>query len=219
MSDWLERVGEFSRLEPQARELLAALRPTTIPSGTIIFHPGDATHNFPIILSGRVGVYMTGATGREILLYTVIPGETCVQTTLGLLGGADYSAEAIAETAVEAVIVPRTVFEKLLATSATFRSYVFGAFAGRMQALMRALERVAFIKVEARLAAILVERADEQGRIVQTHHELATAIGSVREVVSRRLESLARRGLVDLERGQVRIVDIEELQSLADSHD
>jgi len=72
---------------------------------------------------------------------------------------------------------------------------------------MQVLERVAFIKVEERLAAILIKRSDETGLVHNTHQELATAIGSAREVVSRRLELFGRKGLVTLERGNIRITD------------
>ncbi len=217
MADWLESVHQLSDLESKSRTALSMLNPVTIRSGTVVFRPGQPTENFPIIISGRIGVYLTGATGRDILLYSVSPGETCVQTTLGLLGGDAYSAEALAETDIEAVIVSQELFEQLLAESAGFRSYVFGAFARRMQTVMRVLESVAFVRVEVRLAEALLERTDSQGRVIQTHQELATAIGSVREVVSRRLEHLAKHGLVELERGQICVVDRVGLRRLVDS--
>jgi len=173
----------------------------------VLFRPGDEVAGFVLVISGRVDVYMTSQTGREILLYSIAPGETCVQTTLGLLGEEDYSAEAVAETAIEIVIIPKSLFLELLGSSVSFRTYVFHAFASRLQSIMQVLERVAFIKVEERLAAILIKRSDETGLVHNTHQELATAIGSAREVVSRRLELFGRKGLVTLERGNIRITD------------
>ena len=80
---------------------------------------------------------------------------------------------------------------------------------------MRVLEQVAFVKVEERLAAALIDRADGLGVVAATHQELATAIGSAREVVSRRLEALGTKGLVELDRGSIRIVDAKGLKRLS----
>ncbi|MFN7091173.1 MAG: Crp/Fnr family transcriptional regulator, partial [Allorhizobium sp.] len=77
------------------------------------------------------------------------------------------------------------------------------------------LEQVAFVKVEQRLAHALLERADEEGRVALTHQELAAVIGTAREVVSRRLEALSSKGVVENERGQIRLVDRGELSRMA----
>lgn len=207
MSDWIGRSTVLDALDSSSKERLASLQSAKLPSGKVLFRPGDEVAGFVLVISGRVDVYMTSQTGREILLYSIAPGETCVQTTLGLLGEEDYSAEAVAETAIEIVIIPKSLFLELLGSSVSFRTYVFHAFASRLQSIMQVLERVAFIKVEERLAAILIKRSDETGLVHNTHQELATAIGSAREVVSRRLELFGRKGLVTLERGNIRITD------------
>jgi CRP/FNR family transcriptional regulator len=206
--DWIDQAVGLEVLDDQCRARLSTLQPIELPVGKVVFRPGNEVAGFVLVVSGRVGVYLTGPTGREILLYQVTPGETCVQTTLGLLGEQDYSGEAVAETPVKAVIVPKAMFMELLTTSESFRSFVFHAFASRLQAIMTVLERVAFITVEERLASVLLERADEDGLVHNTHQELATAIGSAREVVSRRLELFGKRGLVALERGNIKIADL-----------
>ncbi len=215
MTSWLDKVKELAQAEPGVVERLARLQPARFPAGAVIFRPGDDTEWFPVVLSGRVDVYLTGRTGRDILLYSVSPGETCVQTTLGLLGQHAYAAEGVAATPVEAVIIPGTLFNELVGSSQAFRRYVFAALAGRLHLVVELLEKVAFVSIEARLAAVLLQRADASGVVRNTHQELATAIGSAREVVSRRLETLAGRGLLHLERGEVRIVDGTGLKTLA----
>ncbi len=165
-------------------------------------------------MPGRIDVFLTGPSGRDILLYSVEPGGSCVQTTLGLLGGEDYSGEAIAATDVRAVLIPKVEFLSLMDGSPPFRAFVFAAFALRMQGMLHLLERVAFQRVESRLAAALLDRAEGE-EVRATHQELATAIGSAREVVSRRLDALARSGLVATERGAVLIRDRTGLARLA----
>ena len=213
MSDWLPR-AQLPDLPPDARAALAALRPMELPRGHVIFRPGDPAQGFALILSGRIDVFLTGPTGREILLYAVEPGQSCIQTTLGLLGGDDYTGEAIAATEVNAVLIPRGLFLSLMDSAPAFRAFVFRAFAQRMQTMMHVLEKVAFQRVESRLAQALLDLA-RQGSVAATHADLATRIGSAREVVSRRLESFARRGWVETDRGTVRLTDPAALARLA----
>ena len=213
-NDWTKRAPGMGELDTDTRASLDAIRPMTIPAGSVLFRPGDEVTCFGVMIRVQVDVYLTGATGREILLYSITPGESCVQSTLGLLGEDDYSAEAVAETDVEVAMIPRSLFLDLLGKSEKFRTFVFQAFAKRLQSVMHVLERVAFVKIEERLATALLERADAEGLVRNTHQELATAIGSVREVVSRRLEVLAKKGMVALDRGTIRVTDRDALAGL-----
>ncbi len=210
MAEWtLEALG-LEGLDKVAREKLDLLSPIVLPRGHILFRPGDTVSGFVMALSGRVGVYLSGANGRELLLYSVEPGQTCVQTTLGLLGEQNYVGEAIAETDISVVMVPREMFVELMAQSDRFRGFVFSAFADRLNTVMQVLEKVAFVTIEARLAQCLLERA-EDGEVRATHMELATIIGTSREVVSRRVEMMAKQGLLKPDRGAIRILDPEAL--------
>lgn len=215
---WIDMAKGFLTLEQDARRDLSELKPFDLPRGTMVFHPGDAAKGFVIVLSGRIDVFLTGPTGREILLYAVEQGGSCVQTTLGLLGGEDYTGEALAATDCKVVLIPRPLFLSLMERSAAFRAYVFTAFAARMQGMMHVLERVAFQRVESRLAQALLDRATGD-EVVVTHQELATLIGSAREVVSRRLDAFARSGWVSTERGSVALTDLPALRRLAAAAD
>lgn len=214
MTGWVGTAAGLGGIEPAARRRLEDLAPLTLDRGTPLFHPGEAAKGFIVVLSGRIEVFLTGPSGRDILLYAVEAGGSCVQTTLGLLGGEAYSGEAVAATEVRAVVIPRAEFLGLMDSSAAFRSFVFSAFAARMQEMLHLLERVAFQRIESRLAAALLDRAGA-GEVRATHQELATAIGSAREVVSRRLDAFARAGLVTTERGAVLIRDAGALARLA----
>lgn len=215
MAGWADQAGFLGGIDAEARRELEALKPVHVPVRSTLFRPGDSARSFVILLSGRIGVYLTGRNGRELLLYSVTPGETCVQTTLGVLGGAPYSGEAVAESDLVAVMVPPPIFETLMAESTAFRRFVFKAFADRLGDLMFVLEQVAFVKVEQRLAHALLARADEEGHVALTHQELAVIIGTAREVVSRRLEALVSKGVVANERGQIRLMNRAELARMA----
>lgn len=216
MSGWTEAVEGLEKLSEASRRRLGSVPPMDVPKGAVLFRPGEAVKGYVIVLKGRVGVHLVGPSGRDILLYDVTPGASCIQSTLGLLGGEAYSAEAVAETDARLVLLPRAAFLELLDSDAAFRRLVFGAFARRMQATMHLLERVAFQRVDARLAGFLLSRADAAGAIEATQQDIASAIGSAREVVSRRLEALGRRGWLAHERGRVTILDRDALRVLSD---
>ncbi|MBV7379249.1 Crp/Fnr family transcriptional regulator [Maritimibacter dapengensis] len=212
-ADWTGEAQELAALEPPARQALSRLTPMEVPEGTCLFSPGEVVKGYVIVLTGHVGVYLVGPNGRDILLYEVTPGEACIQSTLGLLGGEDYSAEAVVSRPTRLVLVPRPVFLELLDSSAAFRKVVFAAFAERMQAMMQLIETMSFLKVEARLAALILDRS-EGDRLEMTQAEMARAIGTAREVVSRRLDRLARDGMIGRERGQVIVLDREGLENI-----
>jgi CRP/FNR family transcriptional regulator len=214
MTDWTRDAPSLAPIDPVARRKLAGLVPVTIPRGYVMFQPGDAARGFVFVLSGRIDVFLVGPSGRDILLYPVAPGDCCIQSTLGLLGGAAYSAEAVAATDCRAVLVPREMFLDLMDSSPAFRTGVFAAFAGRMQDIMHLVERVTFQRIDSRLAGALLA-LDGGGTVAATHADLASRIGSAREVVSRRLEAMARAGLVATERGAVRLTDPTGLRRLA----
>lgn len=212
---WTAGATGLAPLGAETRAALDALVPATVPAGTVLFRPGDAAQGFVIVLSGRVDVFLTGPNGREILLYSVRPGQSCIQTTLGLLGDENYAGEAITHEECRIVLVPRARFLTLMDHAPDFRGFVFSAFAQRMQTMMHVLEKLAFQRVEARLAEHLLDVAGPDGVVSATQAELAVAIGSAREVVSRRLDALARRGIVQSERGRVLLRDPAALREIA----
>jgi CRP/FNR family transcriptional regulator len=204
----------FPGLDQAEVARLEALHVADIPSGTALFHPGETPQGFAVVLAGRIDVHLIGPSGREILLYSVEPGQSCVQTTLGLMGDEPYSGEAVAATACRVVMIPAALFRRLMDENAGFRHYVFRAFATRMADMTHVLERVAFARVEARLAQALLDLAVD-GAVTATQTDLAARIGSAREVISRRLDGFTRKGWVTTDRGRVDLTNIGALKRLA----
>jgi CRP/FNR family transcriptional regulator len=199
---------------PEFAARLAALPARRLPAGTVLFRPGEPAQGFVVVLEGRIEVRLTAETGREVLLYAVEPGQTCVQTTLGLLGDEAYTGEAICATEVLAVLIPRGLFSEAMDRDARFRRFVLTAFGRRMADVTRVMERVAFGRIEPRLAAALLDLASD-GAVQATQAELAARIGSAREVVGRHLAALSREGLIAVERGRIVLIDLPALRKLA----
>lgn len=208
---WTNQVGGLSQ---EAARRLQALPEQSVPKGAVLFRAGDAAQGFVVVLQGRIEVHLTGPSGREILLYSVEPGQSCVQTTLGLMAGEPYSGEAFAATEAKVVMIPRPVFLQLMESEAAFRGFVLTALGRRMQDVTRLLEQVAFATIESRLAAALLDMA-EADQVQATQAELAARIGSAREVVTRRLDAFQRAGWVETDRGTVRITDRLALEQAA----
>ncbi len=182
-----------------------------VPAGTALFDERQPCQGFPFILAGAVRVVKAAANGRELPLYRVLPGETCIITSICLLGHADYNARGVAEGATELVFLPRPQFDTLLATP-PFRDFIFNLFAERIAELMQLVEEVAFRKLDQRLAALLLGK----GRLLRTtHQQLADELGSVREMITRLLKGFAEQGLVTLSREQVEILDPAGLRRIA----
>ena len=176
----------------------------------LVFTQGQPCENYIVLAEGQLKVFTRSVEGRELVLYRIKAGEMCVLTTSCLLGGNNYPAEAITESSVKAHLLPRSQFNELLDSDSEFRHFVFDSFSQRLTTLMTQMEQVTLDSVDQRLARFLLQQA-QNNRLQITHQDIATNIGSAREVVSRRLKELEKRGVVDLHRGQIVLLQPESL--------
>ena len=183
-----------------------------LPAGTVVFDENQPCQGFPMLLSGNIRVIKAAANGRELQLYRVEPGESCILTSSCLLGHASYHARGVVEQDVEIVALPPAIFRALLSKHEPFRDYIFSLFSERLTDLMQLVSAVAFQKLDQRLAALLVAKPNP---INTTHQALADELGSVREIVSRLLKNFAEQGWVKLGREQIEIVDAPALRKLS----
>ena len=197
----------------QLAPLLQAQAVMHIPAGHQVFAEHQPCQGFPLLLAGSIKVVKLAASGRELLLYRVAPGGSCIISSSCLLGHTAYNARGIAETPLTLLALPITTFSTLLVEHAPFRDFVFHLFAERIAELMQLVEEVAFARLDQRLAKLLLARQEAQ--LAVTHQQLADELGSVREIVSRLLKGFAAQGLVTLGREQLSIVDRPGLQKLA----
>jgi CRP/FNR family transcriptional regulator len=215
-NDWVTHFPGLSKLEPDvAGPLIETSKVVSLPAGTRIFGPGQAPEAYLLLIEGTVRVQQVSDAGREIVLYRVAAGESCALTTACLMGYEEYQAEGIAETDVKAVAIPRATFDDLIAKSAAFRKFVFTAFSVRVTNLFRIIEEVAFERIDVRLAQRLLELGGAAGHVDLTHQQLASELGTAREVISRQLNEFQRRGWIATSRGSIDIARPESLRQLA----
>jgi CRP/FNR family transcriptional regulator len=199
-----------------AQTLADAAQPVSAPAGTQLFAPGSPCRQFLLLLDGVVRVQALSRNGREIVLYRIYPGDSCVVTASCLLGSIAYPAAGITETPIQGAMLPTPVFERLLAESPAFRSFVFSAYAARLTDLVVRIEEVALERIDVRLARLLLRLASSMTNAVErTHQDLAADLGSAREVVSRQLKTFEQSGWVELQRGHIHLLDRSALEALS----
>ncbi|SER99024.1 cyclic nucleotide-binding protein [Tranquillimonas rosea] len=216
--NWIDRFEGLKRLPPDLRAaLVQGSDIVSVPAGTQIFAPGQSADNLLLLLDGTVRVQQRSSTGREVFLYRVHAGESCVLTTACMLAFEEYAADGIAETDVRAVAIPRATFDDLAGRSPVFRAFVFKAYSRRITDLFTLIDDIVFQRMDVRLAARLLELADSGGVVHATHQMLASELGTAREVVSRTLSEFHRRGWIEQARGEVHLTGREGLERLARS--
>lgn len=186
-------------------------------TGAVLFRPNDPCRGFIALTRGAIKVTLTSASGREIVLYRVRPGEICLQTFSCIAQGKVYAAEGVAEEEVEALLIPPAAFNRLMQESEPFRGAVLNSVAERFADFEHVVEALAFSGLQQRVATALLRLADGEGVVQATHEALASEIGSAREAVSRQLGLFVRDGLVVLARGRVELKRRDALSRLAEA--
>ena len=138
-------------------------------------------------------------------------------TTACMLAEEAYNAEGLAETDISVVVLSRPAFDTLVAEEAAFRNFVFAAYSRRLIDLLRVVDDVAFGRIDVRLAERLLALAGGDREIAATHAQIASELGTAREVVSRVLHDFHKRGFIMQSRGRIEVLDKPALQSLAES--
>ncbi len=214
--DWLTQFDGLTRLEPEVRQsLLAKSTVRRIAAGTVIFGPGKPSESLLLLLDGRVRVQKLSESGREIVLYRVEAGQSCIMTTAAMLAYEDSAAEGIAETELQAAAVPLNVFDETVARSPTFRNLIFKEYTKRITELFQVIEDISFLRVDIRLAQSLLALSRGSAEVQATHQRMAAELGTAREVVSRQLGEFQRRGWIRQSRGVIEILDREGIVRLA----
>lgn len=210
----------YRSAQPHLQEAMAAAGTVVrLSAGNYFVHEGGTLEGVAMVGSGRLRVYKSSSTGREITLYEVGRGEICLLNLLAMLTGSTAPASARVEQDVTALLIPNAVFRGWIATEAPLRNFVFGVMASGVVEVMNLVEEIAFKKLDLRLAEYLCENiftGPGQARELKTTHEaIATDLGSAREVISRLLKEFERQGALNLGRGRIAVADPGILRSMA----
>jgi CRP/FNR family transcriptional regulator len=190
---------------------------SSVPPGKDVFIEGDSVQAIPLLISGVVRVYQIGETGREVTLYRFRPGESCVLTANAILRRQSFPAIATVEEQAEAVMIPADCFRDWVRRHELWRDFYFDLVSQRLASVMGIVEEVAFRRLDARVASLLLGRAESENPVRITHQEIASELGSSREVISRILEDFSGRGAIRTERGAVEVLDFGLIKALSET--
>ncbi len=199
-------------------DLAAAATRQAAPQGQMLFLEGDPTAGLYLVEQGTVKICRFAADGREHILHLVHPGDTF--NDVSALDGGGNPACAIAFSDVVVWRVARPDLQALAARYPELSWSLIESLARRARYLVNIVQDLAMRNVKGRLARLLLEQAEaaEQGLppVALTQEEMASRLGTVREVVGRALRSLAAENIISLERQRIVIVDRQRLQEAAE---
>lgn len=182
-----------------------------IDSHSHIYFEGDSCSYFAFVITGIVRVYKLGDSGREITLYRLTTGESCILTASCVLSTKSFPAFSVAETDIEVLLVPSNLFKEWVIKYEFWREYVFDLLTKRLASVLSLIDEVAFKRVDKRLIDFLLKH---HSKIIKTtHSEIASDLGTSREVISRILKELEHENLLELSRGEIKIINAVELQN------
>ncbi|VAW51362.1 transcriptional regulator, Crp/Fnr family [hydrothermal vent metagenome] len=208
-----EAVESELPINPVMLEVLDTAKLQHIPGGSHLLTESDCCQSFMWLLEGRIRIFKNSAQGREITLYRVNPGETCILSLQHLLSGEAFSAEAVAETDISFLALSRAEFLTAIDDSKSFRFYILNFLSQRIGSVVKLVSEVTFERLDLRLAGLLGQLFERSGGmpLSLTHAQLASELGSTREVISRILKEFEYQKYIKLARGQIDLVSSEGL--------
>jgi CRP/FNR family transcriptional regulator len=204
----------FSTLPVRSRnEILSRAVFRTLAHKEILVSGGGECAYLPFVLEGTLRIFKASDTGREITLYRIEKGESCILSATCILNGGGFPAIAEAEGDTEVALLPSPLLAQLVEDNAPWRRFMFNLYARRLENVLTLVDEVAFRHVDSRLAAHLVRHAGtRQKSVTRTHGEIAAELGTSREVVTRILSDFEADGLISTSRGRIHILQPEALK-------
>jgi CRP/FNR family transcriptional regulator, anaerobic regulatory protein len=191
-------------------DLFHAIRFHEYPKGTTLLQEGHPCNGITLILDGSVRVFKLSPDGREITLYRIGRGETCVLSISCAMGNADYPAIAEVEENAKLIVIPVSVFKILFSNDPAWQKYFFAALLNRLTEVMLLVEEITFKSMDKRLGIFLVDKLAknyDKNTIETTHEQIALELGTAREVISRLLKDFEKQGLIVLSRGKIEVLN------------
>ena len=213
----LKSVSYFSNLDPAQLEFLArAAIPRSFSANQVVFIEGEPCPGLYIVESGWLKAIKMGLDGREQVLQTLGPGE--IFNAISVFTGALNQATVMALEDAKVWVIPHDVMLRLLEKDPLLAQEVIVDLAGRVQHLISLVEDLSLRTVESRLARLLLEQSVDgvvERRRWATQTEMASRLGTVTDVLNRTLRKMTEEGAISVSRDQIRILDQEELKSIA----
>ena len=211
---------KFAFVNELDNKSLTLFRDTMIPSvyeeGTILLDEDRHCRGVVFILEGVIRIYKLSESGKEITLYRIGEGETCIFSISCNMSNISYKAIAQVEETAKIVMIPAEVFKRLFTENPAIQKHTFDTLATRLSEIMLVVEEISFHSMDKRIAAFLLDMVkNTKNNVIKTTHEkIAYELGTAREVVSRILKELEKNNAIKLSRGLIEVQNIEVLRNI-----
>ncbi len=212
---YAEKISFYDRLTKEEQDtLMANVSLKTYGRGEMIHSCTGSCLGLIYVIEGDIRVSIISEEGREITLYRLAEGDTCVISAACVLHEITFESGMTATSDTTLLVLNSKALAKLMAANPEVRSYSYEIATRRFSAALFVLQEIIFARMDRRLARFLLEQADDAGEIRMTQEKIAESINSAREVVARMLRQFVIDDLVELKRGCIAIKDEAGLEAL-----
>jgi len=184
----------------------------------MLFFEGDPATGFYVLLTGRIRIYKASPDGKEYTMHQILPGQLFAEAAI--FRGDVFPANAIAMQESYAAFFPKDNFLKLLADSPQISLKIIGSLAGFVRDFNRQVEELSLKEVPARIASYLLTLYEKNKSssitLNSSKTDLAKRLGTISETLSRNLKKLKELGVIEGDREEINILDLNRLISIAD---
>ena len=204
----LDEIVEFQASPQMIASIMAIGVPKTFAEGDVILNEDAYIRSIPIVTSGSIRVMRSEGDEKEILLYYIKAGESCIMSFLGGIHNDTSKVKAIAEEETDILFIPVSKVKELIKEYPEWLDYIFRLYHQRFEELLEVVNAVAFKKMDERLLMFLEKKAEiSNSKLLSvTHEQLAAELGTARVVVSRLLKQMETEGLVKLGRNKIALL-------------
>ena len=182
-----------------------------VEEGETLMEVGSIIRSVPILLEGSIKVLREDEDGNEILLYYLNSGETCAVSLTCCMTNETSMIRAVTNEAVRMIQIPIKFMEEWMKYP-DWRQFVMGTYRARFEELLNTMDSIAFHRMDERLVAYLSKKGDMSNlrELSISHQDIATDLHTSREVISRLLKSMEKKGMIELGRNRIRLVDLNK---------
>ena len=206
-------VAEFQQLFPDiyeretAEAILEIGKLKKLKADDWMVDIGDPILYMPLLLKGQLRILREDDEGHELLLYYIRPGETCAMSLTCCSGNAVSNVRAVAEEDTELLLLPIQIIDEWTTKYPSFKSFILKTYQKRFEELLNTIDGIAFHNLDDRLSQLLKQKSEKEGsELKTTHQELANQLNSSREVISRLLKQMERKGKIQMGRNKITLL-------------
>ncbi len=206
--DNLDEIAAFKSSPELIAKLYAYSIQKNYAAGSLLLNENSPIRSIPLVMKGSIKVVRTEDDGREILLYYIKAGESCIMSFLGGLHNETSKVKAEVEEDAEILFLPLEKVAILIKEYPQWLDFIFRLYHKRFEELLDVINAIAFKKVDERLLDLLKKKQEltDSNTIQITHEQLAQELATARVVVSRLLKQLEDNGVVQLGRNKITLL-------------